>query len=98
MRNGLSIIRLLGLAVLLAASLAASPQEPATPPAAATSSVERPRASGPVAWAIEWLRRWRASLQAPADGEDDNPRRVSPFVSSVLQPEPVAEPPRKNEV
>lgn len=97
MRNGLSFIRLLGLATLLAASLAASPQEPATPPAAA-SSAERPRAPGPVAWAIEWLRRWRASLQAPADGEDDAPRRVSPFVSSVLQQEPAADPPRKNEV
>ena len=98
MRNGLSIIRLLGLAVLLTASLAASPQEPATPPAAANSSVERPRAAGPVAWAIEWLRRWRASLQAPAEGDDDAPRRVSPFVSSVLQQPPAAEQPRKNEI
>lgn len=97
MRNGLSIIRLLALAVLLAASVAASPQEPAAPPAAA-SSVERPRVSGPVAWAIEWLRRWRASLQAPAEGEDDAPRRVSPFVSSVLQQPPAAEQPRKNEI
>lgn len=98
MRNGLSIIRLLALAVLLAASVAASPQEPAAPPAAAASSVERPRVSGPVAWAIEWLRRWRASLQAPAEGEDDAPRRVSPFVSSVLQQPPAAEQPRKNEI
>lgn len=98
MRNALSFIRTLGLTLLLAASLAASPEEPATPPAAANSSVERPRASGPVAWAIEWLRRWRASLQAPAEGEDDKPRRVSPFVSSVLQQPPAAEQPRKHEI
>lgn len=84
--------RILLLAGLLAvASAAAEPPVPAT-------VAERPRPVGPVAWAIELIRRWHASLQPPVETDTDQPRRLSPFVSSVLHPEPLPDPPKKNEL